>query len=43
VPIPPALRADFDDPLPANAVRQDEAGDDDQLDIEDAIDAAEAA
>jgi hypothetical protein len=43
VPIPPALRADFDDPLPANAVRQDESGDDDQIDIEDAIDAAEAA
>jgi ParB/RepB/Spo0J family partition protein len=51
VPIPPALRADFDDPLPANAVRQDVAhgdvgvgdDDDDQLDIEDAIGASKEA
>jgi hypothetical protein len=39
VPIPPALRADFDDPLPANAVREEPEDEDDQLDIEDAIDA----
>jgi ParB/RepB/Spo0J family partition protein len=43
VPIPPALRADFDDPLPANAVRQDDDQDGEQLDIEDAIGASKEA